>query len=348
MDSWFIDNLICPIDRSPLKYIDGALVSSLGRKYPVIDNVPIMLIDDTEQTIGIASASIARATGKNVVDHRAPELYLESLGVSEAEKEGIVQLANNNKLGIDPVVAYIIGATSGYAYKHLMGNLSSYPIPELRLPITQGEVFLDLGCNWGRWSIAAARKGYTVIGIDPSLGAVMAARRVAKQLGHSIRYIVADARYLPFRESSYNTVFSYSVLQHFSKENVRIVLSEVARVLKPYGTSLIQMPNILGVRCLYHQAKRGFREAHDFEVRYWTLPELKSLFTNKIGNSSLSVDCYFGLGLQKADLELMSPNLRLLLNSSEFLRAISLKIGILKYLADSVYIKSIRASSGII
>ena len=48
---------------------------------------------------------------------------------------------------------------------------------ELLLDLPRGPL-LDIGCSWGRWSLAAARKGYSVVGIDPSLGAVMAARRI--------------------------------------------------------------------------------------------------------------------------------------------------------------------------
>jgi hypothetical protein len=38
-----------------------------------------------------------------------------------------------------------------------------------------GELLLDIGSNWGRWSASAASKA-GVIGIDPSLGAIMAVR----------------------------------------------------------------------------------------------------------------------------------------------------------------------------
>ena len=32
-----------------------------------------------------------------------------------------------------------------------------------------------------------------------------------------------------------------------------------------------RLPNWLGIRSLYHQVRRGFREAEKFEVRYWSL-----------------------------------------------------------------------------
>lgn len=345
MDHWYLENLVCPLDGLPLSYCDGSLVSQAGRKYPVVDGVPVMLVNEAEQTIGVASASLARARGEPIgIDARAPQLYLESLGISEAEKAGLVRLARSGGSEIDPVVAYMIGATSGITYKHLIGALKEYPIPELRLPDCEGAALLDLGCNWGRWSIAGVRKGYSVTGIDPSLGAIMAARRVARQLDLTIKYVVADARYLPFKVASFGFVFSYSVLQHLSEANVITVLSQIRRVLRPDGISLIQMPNWLGVRSLYHQARRRFREARNFEVRYWSLRELKRAFEENIGQSDISVDCYFGLGLQRSDRHLMPPLLRSAIDLSELLRLMSQKFVTLKCFADSVYVASVKPS----
>jgi SAM-dependent methyltransferase len=304
-----------------------------------------MLVKEAEQTIGVATSSLARGQGEGFADSRAAHLYLESLGLSESEKQGIVELAQSGKTRIDPVVAFLVGATSGDTYKHLIGSLDEYPIPELRLPDSNGASFLDLGCNWGRWCIAATRKGYAVTGVDPSLGAVMAARRVARQLDLPNRYLVADARYLPFRGEHFSTVFSYSVLQHLSKSNVRMVLSEVKRVLRAGGQSLIQMPNWLGVRSLYHQGRRRFREGRDFDVRYWGISELERTFESTVGPSSTSVDCYFGLGLQKSDMHLMTGGLKLAVRLSERLRSVSKHVGALKYLADSVYVQSTKNGS---
>jgi SAM-dependent methyltransferase/uncharacterized protein YbaR (Trm112 family) len=342
MDPWYVDNLVCPLEKTPLRLENSVLVSRAGRRYPIVDGIPVMLVEEAEQTIGVATSSLARAQSASLADTRAAHLYLESLGLSDAEKTGIAELDQSGRSPIDPVVAFMVGATNGDTYKHLISRLQEYPIPELRLPGSNGAPFLDLGCNWGRWCVAAARKGYSVTGIDPSLGAVMAARRVARQLELPIRYLVADARFLPFKDGRFSVVFSYSVLQHLSKANVRIVLSEVGRVLQSHGQSLIQMPNWLGVRSLYHQARRNFKEAKEFDVRYWSVSELEQTFEAEVGPSSTSVDCYFGLGLQKSDKRLMPGRLKLAIDVSEWLRSVSKHVEALKYLADSVYVRSMK------
>lgn len=341
VDPWYLENLVCPIGKSPLSLHHGELVSREGRTYPVVDGVPVMLVAEAEHTIGVAATSLRRARGE-AMDQRAPELHLESLGINEREKRQLLELAGSGDAPIDPVVACLVAATSGIAYRHMVGRLRAYPIPHLRLAASDGAELLDIGCNWGRWSIAAARKGYRVVGVDPSLGALMAARRVSRQLGLAIRYVAADARYLPFREGVFDTVFSYSVLQHFSKANAMKALLEIGRALKPGGTSLVQMPNRLGIRSLYHQMRRRFREARDFEVRYWSLPELTRAFEATVGPSQITVDCFFGLGLQKSDQALMPPPLRFAIDVSEMLRSASGRLKPLAYAADSVYVTSSR------
>jgi SAM-dependent methyltransferase len=218
--------------------------------------------------------------------------------------------------------------------------LNEYPIPELRLPGGNEKLFLEIGCNWGRWSIAAARLGYRCVGIDPSLKAIRAARGVARQIGIDAYYVVADGRYLPFGNQVFDQAFSYSVLQHLSKENVLITLREVRRVLAPEGQSLVQMPNVFGIRCMYHQARRHFREPRDFEVRYWTPKELTSVFNTAIGPSQLFVDGYFSLNAQIRDVRFMPPRYRALLRASEFLRSLSKAVPPLAWMADSLYVKS--------
>lgn len=61
---------------------------------------------------------------------------------------------------IDPFVKAAIGATNGSLYQHLVGKLTEYPVPALRLPAGDGRSFLEVGCSWGRWCLAAAQPGH--------------------------------------------------------------------------------------------------------------------------------------------------------------------------------------------
>lgn len=344
IDQWYIRNLVCPIDYSNLEYSREVLICENDHKYPVEDGVPVMLLEDKPETIGVASDSIKRARGEKV-DQRAPELYLESLAVGEEEKRDIVELAERENLNIDPVVANLIVATCGLAYKRKRGEINRYPIPNPPLPESDGSNLLDIGCSWGRWSIAAAQKGYNVIGIDPSLGAVMAGQRIANSFDLPIKFVVADARNLPLRRSTFQTVFSYSVLQHLSRQDAKKVLQQVKRVLEPGGVSLIQMATAFGLRNLQNQMKRRFRQPTGFEVRYWDPWKLQNTFEKIIGKTNMFVDSYFGLGLHEEDKDMMPPHISVLISLSTMMRRFSKSFELLKYIADSVYLRSVYGGS---
>ena len=319
VDPFLLQILTCPRDKFPLLEDGPELVCPKGHAYPVVDGVPILLLSEMEQTHIEGQRSLA--FGDRSKGEQPPRFEIE---------QGKV----------DPFVRNAIGATNGALYQHLVGTLEGYPIPELNLPRGEGKTFLEIGCNWGRWCIAAARLGYTAAGVDPSLKSILAARRVAKQLGVRAHYVVADGRTLPFGDAAFDQIFSYSVLQHLSRENVRVVLGEIRRVLDREGGYQIQMPNALGLRCIYHQFRRKFREAEGFEVRYWTPRELVSVFGGILGSARMSVDGFFSLNAQISDLQFLPAKYRALVKVSHSLRKLSGVLPPLAYLADSLYLSA--------
>jgi SAM-dependent methyltransferase len=249
---------------------------------------------------------------------------------------------------VDPFVQEQIVHTNGLLYRPLVGRLPRYPIPRLRLPDVhpdQRVSFLDIGCNWGRWCVAAAEKGYWPTGIDPRDDALAAAQRVARDHGIVATFVRGISEVLPFVDRSFDVVFSYSVLQFLEKDRVRRTVGEIRRVLKPGGLAMVQMANRLGIRCLYQQARRPFRRAVKFEVRYWGLRELREAF-EPIGRVRLSVDGFFGLGVQAADLDMMPPFQAAVIRASEVLRRASGRVPALVRLADSVYVTARRPAGG--
>jgi SAM-dependent methyltransferase len=287
----------------------------------VVDGVPVLLVEEEQQTHASCTHSLDQARG--AAPHAKPA----------------------SDFTVDPVVQDVVGATCGTLYQHLVGRLTEYPIPELRLPSGGGRLFLEVGCNWGRWCIAAARAGYRPVGIDPSLDAVLAARRVARQLGVDVEYLVGDARHLPFAEDTFEVAFSYSVFQHFTRDVARASIAEIGRVLQPGGVSLVQMPNVVGARNLLVQARRRrLREPTSlFDVRYWTPSELERDFSARIGPTSLSVDGFFSLNVQPSDAHFLPLRYRALVRVSEALRAVSRRLPVLRYVADSLYVHSTKA-----
>lgn len=320
MNKWLLDHLVCPRENLKLELRNDTLVCADGHIYPIHDGVPILLVDDAEVTHDYINQTLKQVSQPKAAGDPGNDLF------------------DSNQ--VDEFVQSEIPYTSGILYFSTRHKLSRYPIPEIRLPEGSGQWLLDIGCNWGRWSIAAAQKGYRPIGIDPSLDAVLAARRVSKQLGVETDFVVGDARFLPFATSSFDTVFSYGVFQHFSKANVRISLDEAVRVLRPQGNALFQMPNRYGIRQYQQHRRRGFTEGEGFEVRYWTPAELMDTFENRFGETRMTADCYFGLGIQTKDADLLPFKYKVIVYSSEVLRRLSVIIKPLTKVADSVYLES--------
>jgi hypothetical protein len=133
------------------------------------------------------------------------------------------------------------------------------------------------------------------------------------------------------------------VLQHLSHGDVERVLTGLSKAVKPGGESLIQMPTKIGLKGFYNRVRSGFKKPTGFEVRYWSLGELRELFGRVIGDSLFSVDCFFGIGLQASDMRLMPMHFKAAIAVSEVLRALSKVLPPVTWVADNVYVHSRKA-----
>ncbi|MDZ7391337.1 MAG: methyltransferase domain-containing protein [candidate division KSB1 bacterium] len=98
---------------------------------------------------------------------------------------------------------------------------------------------------------ALARKARTVVGIDIS---PLTTRR-ARREWPACNALVADVRYLPFADNSFDAVFSNSPLDHFrSVDEISTSLKELQRVLRPGGTLLLTMDNLANPAIALRQA----------------------------------------------------------------------------------------------
>ncbi len=99
----------------------------------------------------------------------------------------------------------------------------------------QGKRVLDAGCGMGRYLKVAAELGAKVVGIDLS-ESVQAAKELAT--GPNVRgFARADLLQLPFRESSFDHIYSIGVIDH-TPDPKRVFL-ELAKLLKPGGRIVI-------------------------------------------------------------------------------------------------------------
>jgi SAM-dependent methyltransferase len=87
----------------------------------------------------------------------------------------------------------------------------------------------------------AARQGARAYGIDISEPTVIQARAAFDTSSGALQSAVGDVRDLPFRDASFDAIYSMGTIEHFD-ETERAV-AEMARVLRPGGRAIIGVPN---------------------------------------------------------------------------------------------------------
>lgn len=311
VDPWLLENLVCPRDRRPVRAVGGVLECPEGHQYLVARDIPLMLLEPMDMV-------------RRLVE-QAERDWPESSPASEG--------------GIDAFVDREIAATNGNMFLSALGRVKRYPIPVLRMPEGNGGRLLDVGCNWGRWLIAAARRGYRPVGIDPKVVALYAAQRVARQMGVEALVVGGDGRALPFRSECFDAAHSYGVIQHLARSEVEYPLREMGRVMKPGSPVLVQLPHRPGLRTLYQWARRGEPERDTFgAAKAYSTRELRAMFARCIGPATIAVDGYFTINPGLEGLPLVRPHYKALILASEAIRRLSVVLPPLLSVCDSAFI----------
>jgi len=102
-----------------------------------------------------------------------------------------------------------------------------------------GKDVLDLCCGSGTYSLALTDRARSIVGLDFSRNLLAAALR-RFQPGQ-IGLVEGDACSLPFRDASFDTIFSFASLYYVA--DVRSAIAETARVLRPGGVAILDLGN---------------------------------------------------------------------------------------------------------
>jgi len=100
---------------------------------------------------------------------------------------------------------------------------------------------LDVGCGGGFLTEEIAKYGLQVVGIDPSVPSLAAARSHAEKIGLRIEYLEGFGEKIPFPDFTFDIVFCCDVLEHVT--DYQEVLKEVCRVLRPGGWLFFETVN---------------------------------------------------------------------------------------------------------
>jgi len=130
------------------------------------------------------------------------------------------------------------GAASTQYYRDNEQRLLADHLPDLRgLKILKTDLW-DEAKNT-RILAWASQHGASAYGIDISMPTVRQARTAFAP--GALRCVVSDVRDLPFRDASFDAVYSMGTVEHF--DETEHAIEEIARVLKPGGRAIVGVPN---------------------------------------------------------------------------------------------------------
>lgn len=144
----------------------------------------------------------------------------------------------------------------------LVGSLRNKVAEKIK---TRDARILDVACGTGNQSIALARKGFSVIGIDLSPDMLYYAKKKVRS-NHKIKFICGDATKIPYKNSTFD-VSTISFGLHDMPESIGLaILKEMIRTTKNDGQIIIvdyHQPANRFIRWL------GYRIAKLWESRYY-------------------------------------------------------------------------------
>jgi 2-polyprenyl-3-methyl-5-hydroxy-6-metoxy-1,4-benzoquinol methylase len=100
-----------------------------------------------------------------------------------------------------------------------------------------GLELLDVGCGSASLLGLMKNRGFRVMGVDFSSEAAAVAKTE-----NGVNVIVGSLGHAAFADASFDIVTLFHVMEHVT--NPRAVLKEVARILRPGGSVVLQVPNI--------------------------------------------------------------------------------------------------------
>jgi SAM-dependent methyltransferase len=139
---------------------------------------------------------------------------------------------------------------------------------------------LELGCGNGKTLTAMIQRGWDVTAMDFASRAVTLSKRLVRGAFHG-DVMVADARCLPFKNTSFDAVFALHVIGHMHKVDRVRIISELPHILKPGGTLFFSDFSINDFRFGKGNETEPatFRRSPGIITHYFTQEEVIDLFS---------------------------------------------------------------------
>lgn len=137
---------------------------------------------------------------------------------------------------------------------------------------------LDIACGAGYGSDCLAQTAASVTAIDLSPEAAASARNAYPS--PNIRFLAADARSLPFPDSSFDLIVAFEVIEHL--DDPAALLVEAKRLLAPGGQLVVSTPNKL-----YYAETRRLSGPNPYHVRELDFEEFQEALSSQFPSVTL-------------------------------------------------------------
>jgi ubiquinone/menaquinone biosynthesis C-methylase UbiE len=111
------------------------------------------------------------------------------------------------------------------------------------LKVDKETKILDIGCGFGFHLIEFAAIGYDCVGLEITKEFAKIAKIIAVNFGLRLEMVIGDACNIPFKDNSFNAVFSNEFFSHV--KDINIALRQQLHILKKGGRILIRDSNLL-------------------------------------------------------------------------------------------------------
>ena len=113
-----------------------------------------------------------------------------------------------------------------------------------KIPIPDAGNILDIGCGFGRHSIELARRGYNLVGVDPSQAMIEAARRASAGLVNPPQFVWSRAEDYETDQRFDAALCLFTTLgQIEGDQDNRQLVGRAAHQLNPGGCFIVEVPH---------------------------------------------------------------------------------------------------------
>ncbi len=228
-------------------------------------------------TIGPSSVWIETALGRrSAVDswHNPRYVFDPVVGIQLVLRDRDGRVVENRFVGArvtDPAVlrSYYHRVHAGHGYtpaEPFLFELHAAMLRKLQRiflkAIPQGARVLDAGCGRSLFTEIRPDWPFTIVAADVEHALLCGRKREFPR----VRWVVAGAHPLPFRDEAFDAVFAGELIEHLV--DPRHGLAEFNRVLRGRGTLILTTPNRLRLANLVDRSERPYSPDHLSEVSY--------------------------------------------------------------------------------